>query len=172
MKGINWPGQPFSSRPRYLYTMKQIILFLFLSVAFFSCSKKKEAVQQDLCAEPVVNAANTCVYDSNQIKALILGKWHFTQSVSSWTQQKTNPCTDSLYRSYEFLAGGAVKYFENGNYISTGSYTLAQSYAYSISATDSAGRFHLGGPISICDNYLVIDDSPVDGPRDIFVKAE
>ena len=145
---------------------------MLLSVACFSCSKKKESGQQDLCAEPVVNAATTCVYDSNQIKALILGKWHFTQSVSSWTQQKTNPCTDSLYRSYEFLAGGAVKYFENGNYISTGSYTFTQGYAYSLSASDSAGRFHLGGPISICDNYLVIDDSPVDGPRDIFIKAE
>jgi hypothetical protein len=138
----------------------------------FRVAKKRKLLHKTFGAEPVVNAATTCVYDSNQIKALILGKWHFTQSVSSWTQQKTNPCTDSLYRSYEFLAGGAVKYFENGNYISTGSYTFTQGYAYSLSASDSALRFSLGGPISICNNYLVIDDSPVDGPRDIFVKAE
>lgn len=152
--------------------MKQALLFLLLSLAVFSCSKKNENKTQDLCAEPVVNAANTCVYDSNQIKALILGKWHFTQSVSSWTQQKTNPCTDSLYRSYEFLSGGLVKYFENGAYITTGQYTFTQGYAFSLNAGDSAMRFMLGGPVSICNNYLVVDNSPVDGPRDIFVKAE
>jgi hypothetical protein len=149
--------------------MKHIILFLLLALALFSCHKK-EAVQQDLCAEPALG--NTCVTDTTRLKSLIVGKWHWTQSISSWTMQKTNPCTDTINRSYEFLTGNQVKYFENGVYVSTGTYQFNNGYTYSLYVNIPQPHFGFSGGVTICDNYLVVDDSPVDGPKMIFVRAE
>ena len=148
--------------------MKQIFLFLFLALAISSCCKKKEATP-NLCVEPNLTTG-TCITDSNQIKTLILGKWNWTQSINSWTQAKTNPCTDTIYRAYEFLNNGEVKYSENGNYKSTGTYHFYSGSGFTIEAHDAPSLFWLNGWVSVCNSYLIIDDSPVDGPKDIFLK--
>lgn len=149
--------------------IKQISLFLILAISISSCCKK-ESINQTFCGEPTI-VDSTCTLDSNQIKAQIIGKWNWTQSISSWTMQKTNPCTDSINRQYEFQTNGTVKYSENGTYKSTGTYFFESSSGFKIRANDTPSTFWLNGWVSICDNYLIIDDSPVDGPKDIYVKA-
>jgi hypothetical protein len=148
---------------------KQIFLFLLLAFTISSCCKKKEATP-NLCAEPAIENS-TCTTDSNQIKLAIIGKWSWTQSISSWTMQKTNPCTDTINRSYEFLSNGEVKYSENGSYKSTGNYHFESGSGFQISAHDASSNFWLSGWVSICNNYLIIDDSPVDGAKMTFVKT-
>lgn len=151
--------------------MKQLVLFLLLSFVLTSCCKKELHIQ-NLCAEPNI-ISNTCTSDSNQIKILILGKWNWTQSINSWTQAKTNPCTDSINYSYEFISNGTIKYFENGSYKYPGVYSFSPNQGISIQVfEDSAAHFRESGWVSICNNSLIIDDSPVDGPKDIFLRAE
>lgn len=147
--------------------MKKLLLFICILAGLIGCHKK-ETELQNLCAEPAI-VESTCTTDSSRLPALIIGKWNWTQSISSWTNQKTNPCTDTVNRSYEFLSNGTVKYYRNGNYVSTGNYHLSSA---GISASDNNSTFALAGWVSICGSYLIIDDSPVDGPKDIYIKAD
>ena len=159
--------QPIMVYLRYYNMIKQIFLFLFLAFAISSCCKK-EVVKQDLCAEPAI-VNTTCTSDSNEIKIAILGKWNWTQTISeAWVSYKANPCTDTINRSYEFFNNGEVKYSENGSYKATGTYTYTLGSIY---AHDASSTFWLSGWVSICNNYLIIDNSPVDGPKEILVKA-
>ena len=151
--------------------MKQIFLVLILATGMASCCKH-EKLPQNLCAEPQIENAS-CITDTSQIKILLPGKWNWTQSVNSWTMAKTNPCTDSINFSYEFFSNGTAKYFENGTYKYPGTYSFSQSQGMSVQLFyDSAYHYHESGWVSVCNNHLIIDDSPVDGPKDIFVKAE
>lgn len=160
--------QPILIGHRYQGIMKHFFVGAALLALLAGCCKKTDA-PHSLCDEPTINHS-TCTTDSNQVKALILGKWNWTQTISSWTQQKTNPCTDSVNRSYEFLNNGVIKYSVNGAYQSTGTYWLNTGAGLSLGAQDSASTFVLSGQVSICDNYLVVDNSPVDGPLIILVK--
>src|SRR4051812_35585023 len=105
--------------------MKRIITFLCLVLLLVSACKKERQVRS-LCDEPAINN-NNCITDSNQVKSVIVGRWDWTQSINSWTQGKTNPCTDTLNQGYEFFADGSVKYFENNVYITTGTYQFTTS---------------------------------------------
>ena len=153
---------------------KQIFLFLFLAFIISSCCKKKEATP-NLCAEPEIGMGD-CITDSNYVKPLLLGKWNWTQSISSWTSTKTNPCTDSLNYTYEFLSNKDVKVFVNGNYSYTSHYAFVQTYTSEIDIhsdsifTEHPGIYSANGAVRLCGNYLIIDNSPVDGPMHIFVK--
>ena len=156
--------------------MKQIFLFLFLAFAISSCCKKKEATP-NLCVEPQIGIGD-CITDSNQLKNLIIGKWNWTQTKSeAWVVYKENPCTDTFNLALDFQNNNLVRIFENGNYTSTGTYTFFQNYTSSISIIDTLPSSHpqlhqLTGAARICGNYLIIDNSPVDGPIQIFLKAE
>jgi len=159
--------QPKLNYLRYSNMIKQIFLFCALALCMSSCCKK-EVVKQDLCAEPTIESSS-CTTDSNRIKIAILGKWNWTQTISeAWVVYKANPCTDTVNRSYEFLMNGTIKYSENGNYKSTGTYSFQSGSIY---AHDMPLTFELSGWVSICDNYLIIDNSPVDGPKEILLRA-
>lgn len=149
--------------------MKQILSFLILSTLLFSACKKEKQAQQNLCDAPAINN-NNCITDSNQLRAQIIGRWDWTRSISGWVTVETTPCTDSIYRSYDFLSNGTIQYFENGNYVSSGSYSIYQSWGLMLNAHDSASTFWLDGVVSICDGYLVVDNQPVDGPKVILAR--
>lgn len=149
--------------------MKQILPFLILGAVLFSACKKENKQARDLCAVPTVNNSN-CITDSNQIKAQIIGRWDWARSISAWVPVETTPCTDSVYRSYDFLSNGTIQYFENGNYVSTGTYTVSQSWALILNAEDTASTFWLNGVVNICDGYLIVDNQPVDGPKIVLAR--
>src|ERR1043165_1034707 len=137
--------------------MKQIIILFSLIVILLSaCKKERQA--HNLCDEPNINS-NNCLTDTNQVKTAILGRWDWTQSINSWTQAKTNPCTDTINRGYEFFADGTVKYFENNSYVTTGTYQFSVSQGMTIHAYNPTLNFALAGWVSVCDDYLIVDDS-------------
>lgn len=151
-------------------------IFLAVLVLFLIASCKKECRHNsDLCAEPEIGMGD-CITDSNYVKPLILGKWNWTQTVSSWTMAKANPCTDTLNYTYEFLSGGDVKVFVNGNYSSTSQYTFVQTWTSEIEISNDStfttypGIYSAQGSVRLCGNYFIIDNSPVDGPMHIFLK--
>lgn len=154
--------------------MKNIVALLIVILFISSCCKKETKTIQSLCAEPEIGMGD-CITDSNYVKPLLLGKWNWTQTISSWTQAKTNPCTDTFNYAYEFLGNGNLKVYENGIFTSNAHYTFYQSYESGISITDTFTSSHpeahgaIGG-VRICGNYLIIDNSPVDGPKIIFVR--
>lgn len=151
--------------------MKSTLYILTLCLTLGACCKH-EKLAQDLCVEPNLNSG-TCVTDTAQIKALIAGKWNWTQQINSWTQAKTNPCTEQKNYSYEFFDNGTVKYYENGNYTYSGIYSFSQSQGITIQLQiNAANQVYETGWVSVCNNYLVIDNSPVDGPKGIFIRSE
>ena len=168
--------QPIMVYLRYYNMIKQIFLFLFLAFAVSSCCKKNEAAP-NLCAEPEIGMGD-CITDSNHLKTLILGKWNWTQTKSeAWVTYKANPCTDTFNISFNFQNNNSITIFEKGSQTSTGTYTFFQNYTSSISITDTTPSSHpqlheLSGAVRICGKYLIIDNSPIDGPMQIFLRAE
>lgn len=157
--------------------MKKLFFPAIFLLLIASCCKEKDTVY-NLCSEPELGMGD-CITDSNQVKALLLGQWNWTQTVSeAWTTYKRNPCTDSINYSYHFLPNGRVNVFENGNYTSTARYTFMQNWESQIAISDTfTGATHpmiynLSGGVRICGNYLIIDNSPVDGPKLIFRRAD
>ena len=154
--------------------MKNIFLLLSFSLLISSCKKDCHHTP-NLCKEPEIGMGD-CITDSNQLKTLLLGKWNWTQSVSSWTTVKANPCTDSLNYTYEFLSNKDVNVFVNGNYSSTSHYAFVQTWTSEIDIhsdstfTEHPGIYTANGAVRLCGTYLIIDNSPVDGPMHIFVK--
>lgn len=151
--------------------IKTYIVTLLLPLLLNACCKH-EKLAQDLCVEPVIGMGD-CITDTNYVKPLILGKWNWTQSINSWTQEKTNPCTNQKNYSYEFNGNGTLKYYENGNYKYSGVFSFSQNQGISIQLFyNSSYHPNESGWVSVCGNYLIIDDSPVDGPKSIFLKAD
>ena len=79
--------------------------------------------------------------------------------------------------SYEFKSDGTIKHMENSVLKETMYYSFQASSGTQIFIEDSMSHLYhpfvsASGWVSICNNYLIIDDSPVDGPKDIFVKAD
>ncbi|HRG88246.1 MAG TPA: hypothetical protein PLW44_04440 [Chitinophagales bacterium] len=149
--------------------MKQLLsVFMVGALALSSC-KKDSNLQQALCDEPQVNTS-TCTNDSAAVRMQLTGRWDWTQSTGGWLPVIYTPCTDSVYRSYEFLNNGTVKYYENNAYISTGTYSLSRNSGLQLYASDSAIHFSLSGWVSICNNYLIVDAQPVDGAKVTLVR--
>lgn len=154
--------------------MKTFLFFLALLMGISSCKKEK---QQNLCDEPALSG-NSCVTDSSQIKILVLGKWNWTKQevygISGYTS--SNPCTANINYAYEFFADGTVKYYENGNLLQTNTYHFDNNSNFRIlvnpMCVGCAEHSSAMGWVSICNGYLVIDNSPVDGPKDIFERAD
>ncbi len=154
--------------------MKSVFLSLFALLMVASCKKECHHAT-NLCAEPEIGMGD-CITDSTYVKPLILGKWNWTQTVNSWATTKSNPCTDSLNYTYEFLSNKDVKVYLNGSHSSTSHYGFVQTWTSEIAiSNDSTFSEHPGiytaqGAVRLCGNYLIIDNSPVDGPKSIFLK--
>ena len=161
-------GNPFVF-PSVYTGMKHYTLLLLLLMMMAAC--KKEKCDRTLCDEPAIDNSS-CTSDSLQCTLLILGKWDWTQTIGSWTLATFNPCTDSVHRSYEFLNNGSVLYYENDQLLSNGTYSFSNSSGLMLNAQDSLVTFALGGWVSICDDYLVVDASPVDGAKVTLMKQE
>lgn len=157
--------------------MKKIFLALLFAAVLSSCKKECHRYETpDLCAEPEIGIGD-CITDSNQLKALIPGKWNWTQTLTwNWQENKDNPCTKNLNYTYEFLNNGKVNVYVDNTYSGTSNYTFVQSWTSEISITDTATfavhpEIHNArGAVRFCGNYLIIDNSPVDGPKITFVR--
>ena len=159
--------------------MKKIFPFLFTIALLSSCKKEPHhchhnpAPAVDLCAEPQIGMGD-CITDSNYVKPLILGKWNWTQT-SVWGQVD-NPCTKNLNYTYEFLNIGKVKVYIGSIYSYSSDYTFVQTWTSEISITDTTMAsihpeiYNAHGAVRLCGNYLLIDNSPVDGPRIVFLR--
>lgn len=146
------------------------LLFVLLIVSMASCHK--DCNKPTLCDEPIIGNGD-CITDSNQLKSLILGKWNWTQT-QTWGLTE-NPCTKNLNYSYQFLNNGDVVVFKDGGYWGTSKYSFGHTWVDEISiesdSVNQTSNFHIaGGAVRLCGNYLIIDNSPVDGPMIIFVK--
>ncbi len=156
--------------------MKNILFLIAIMICAASCKKEcKHNPPVDLCAEPEIGIGD-CITDSNQVKPLILGKWNWTQTIPGWSVTKKNPCTENLNYTYEFLNNGKVKIYVDSIYSSTADYTFMQTWTSEISVTDTSTFsihpeiYNANGAVRICGNYLIIDNSPVDGPRITFLR--
>lgn len=159
--------------------MKIFIPFLLIFVSVSSCEKecyRKPIPPQDLCADPQIGIGD-CITDSNQLKTLILGKWHWTQTLT-WNRQenKANPCTKNLNYTYEFLTDGKVNVYVDSVYSATSHYSFVQSWTSEIlirgtTMTEYPEIYNASGAVRLCGNYLIIDNSPVDGPKITFLRA-
>jgi hypothetical protein len=148
---------------------KQTATLTILTLLLIASCKKESNRQQAICDEPQV-IASSCTTDSATVKMNITGRWDWTQSTGGWLPVIYTPCTDSVYRSYEFLNNGTVKYYENNAYISTGTYSLSRNSGLQLYASDSAINFSLNGWVSICNDYLIVDAQPVDGAKVTLVR--
>lgn len=144
---------------------------IFLLLFFIASCHKNCHHAGSLCDEPNLGIGE-CITDSNQLKPLIIGKWNWTQTMAGWTMEKTNPCTESRQRSYVFEADGTARYFENDTLKGTGYYYFWNNSGSKITVRDSAYTFGTSGWIKVCGSYLVIDEMPVDGNKETFVRAQ
>lgn len=160
--------------------MKNILPLLLVLLLASSCKKKCDHnnITPDLCADPRIGDGD-CVTNPEQLKTFMLGKWNWTQTLTwGWEENKQNPCTKNLNYTYEFLNDGNVKVYVDGTYSATSKYEFVQSWTSEISITnDSIMSIHpeiysARGAVRLCGNYLVIDNSPVDGPKTTFVKED
>lgn len=154
--------------------MKNLLLLVIIIAGISSCHKKCHRQNpSDLCVEPQIGIGD-CITDSNQLKTLILGKWNWTQT-SVWGQVE-NPCTKNLNYTYEFLNDGKVKVYLNGSYSVTANYDFRQNWTSEIWIIDTTTAsihpeiYNAHGAVHLCGNYLVIDNSPVDGPKITFLR--
>jgi hypothetical protein len=160
--------------------MKIFLPFLITLFSISSCKKEchhPSVTPTDLCAEPQIGDGD-CITDSNQLKTLILGKWNWTQTLTwSWEENKANPCTKNLNYTYEFLSNGDVKVYIDGNYSATSHYAFVQTWTSEILIRDTSMTAHpeiynSNGGVRLCGNYLIIDNSPVDGPKTTFLRED
>jgi hypothetical protein len=151
--------------------MKHTIVLLILVTLFSSC--KKEKATSLLCLEPSVDQ-NSCIFDSNQLKAAIVGRWNWTQTrtVTFLPLTKNNPCTDNIAVTYQFNNNGTFNYYENEIYLGTGNYYIGVRDNVTYFGMSGSGFTfpHLAGITGLCNNYLVFDNSDVDGPITTLVK--
>ncbi len=154
-------------------TMKNFLLLALIVATVSSCNKKCHHQNSDLCAEPEIGIGD-CITDSNVLKTALLGKWNWTQA-SVWGRVE-NPCIKSLNYTYEFLTDGKVKVYLNGSYSATANYTFGHVWTSVISITDTTTAsihpeiYNTHGAVRLCGNYLIIDNSPVDGPKNTFLR--
>lgn len=153
------------------------ILPLLLTIVFISSCKKEchHTTTPNLCAEPEIGIGD-CITDSNYVKPLILGKWNWTQTlIWSREENKENPCTKNLNYTYEFLNNGKVKVYGDSISPMTCDYIFLQTWTSEISIIAPVLAvyqiYNARGAVRICGNYLIIDNSPVDGPKITFLRA-
>lgn len=148
---------------------------LFFSILLLIAACKKDCHNNvNLCIEPDLGMGD-CITDSNQVKQFIFGKWNWTQT-ETWGM-KRNPCTDTLNYTYDFIGNGQVRVFVNGTLASVAKYEFSQNWVSWISISDTTATahseiFNAGGGVRLCGIYLIIDNSPVDGPKLIFRKED
>ena len=157
-------------------SMKRLLPLLLVIVLVSACKKEcHHTTTPDLCADPQIGDGD-CITEPEQLKTLLLGKWNWTQTLTwGWAENKANPCTKNLNYTYEFLNNGNVKVYVDGNYSATSKYDFVQSWTSEISITDTTMSTHpeiynARGAVRLCGNYLVIDNSPVDGPKITFLR--
>lgn len=153
--------------------MKFTAILTLLLLFLVSCKKEK---QSTLCAEPTYNT--TCVTDSASLTTLILGKWDWSRRmVWGFTESVQTPCTENYDYSYEFFADGTVKHYKNGIFNQGMFYRFSNESGVQMVIEDSATHQNQpqGGTgmwVSICGDYLMLDTSPVDGPKLTFRRSE
>lgn len=141
-----------------------------------ACCRKNHLIVPDLCKDPAIGMSD-CITDTNHLKSLIIGKWNWTQTETEFfTTNKRNPCTEKFNYSYEFLNNGQVNIYENGQQTSVGIYHFYFDWQSSMAIADTFSStlhpeiYNAAGGVRLCGNYLIIDNSPVDGPKLIFLK--
>jgi hypothetical protein len=121
--------------------MRNFLFVLVMSISLFSCKKDKA-----ICD------------DSRTLQERIQGSWELTETFNPWTNESTAPTTEQQ----QILAfGDSLTLLDYQNTI-TVSYEITNAWLYSNGAS---------GQVTIDCNTLVIDNTPVDGPRKTYSRV-
>jgi hypothetical protein len=113
----------------------------------------------------------SCKKDKETISELIVGKWEWVKSVSSWTGQVSNPQTAGFSIKVEFTSDGLMKEYKNDTL------SVSTNYSIEIISTEPTRDFliynsGLRSQIYIDNDSLIINTAYVDGPVSTYIRLK
>jgi hypothetical protein len=110
-----------------------------------------------------------CQKDNETISELIVGKWEWVKTESSWTGLILNPQTAGYSQTLEFTNHGIMKEYKNDLLIDATNYSIETNasetnYNVLISNSGISGHFYI-----VSDN-LIFNEAFVDGPITTYIR--
>ncbi|MEO7989560.1 MAG: hypothetical protein ABI663_08475 [Chryseolinea sp.] len=148
--------------------MKRILLIVAISCYLFSCNDNEEK----LVITSFGNCSGGILTDSLSIHTQLIGTW-------TWTERHCPCCSDAKptladkYVTATFNSNSTFTVLENSTSVITGTWEVQKNLNdYVVSINKEGTGIYLNGSISICENQLLADMSPVDGCKHLFIKAK
>ena len=150
----------------YKKNIKQIIAIIILSIYFLSCTKQHitDTIIFGACKGDILT-------DSLAIGAKLVGKWTWTEKYCPCCPGvKPTKATKNVIATFNTDSTFSVA--ENLVIINTGKWSLQKKEnLFFITLTKQGTGDYLDGFITLCDNQLLADMSPLDGCKHLFIKA-
>ena len=141
--------------------MKKAALLVLIAVVLFACNKNKSATNpfSDCRAYPT---------DSAVIAHAITGMWKLTKQSFPTGEIKA----PSKNVKVVFNANQTFQVFENNTVVTEGTWYLEKAFGTYWGLHLSNESLYLNGAIRQCNDELIFTDSFVDGPDNLFKKAQ
>ena len=108
------------------------------------------------CNDDDIEASTNCL-DKNNI---VGSSWSWVQTQVFFNPSTTNPTTEGYTRCLEFKADGTLLEYKNS--------VLEKTTTYEIVSTNTLKLDSTTWPYTLQNGELVLDLSPVDGPRETY----
>lgn len=109
--------------------------------------------------------------NSESYEDLIIGKWEWLESVSSWTGLIRNPHTEGYSQAIEFSAKGIMKMYQDDTLMDSTNYRIEQ-YSGESDKYELIYSRDLRVHISFVKDTLILNAAYVDGPVTSYVRIQ
>lgn len=109
-------------------------------------------------------------YTLDQLPEELVGQWDMVSSFNPWTNETTTPAQSGQYETLVFMNNDSVRITNNYQTVTT-AYQLVVASTSPLVYNLEYGSYTTSNIRFNCDK-LVIDDTPVDGPRKEYKKVD
>lgn len=141
---------------------------MFLFTLAFSSQQCKKQTDSHNAIRDTENCSYNQHYDSATLAARLIGSWKWIWSYSAWDGKMHDPDKVLIIK---LNAAGTFVITENGTITTEGNWSLYFISAYSIQLALDKSSDHFYGDMSLCDNSLLFNDIPVDGPAEMYKRV-
>jgi hypothetical protein len=146
--------------------LKLLATVLLLFGVLFSCAKDQEVIRS------IGDCKGGIVTDSLAMSTQLIGSWKWEEYTCSFCADQGPIKADKVVIA-NFGSNGYFSIIEESKTITEGQWqVLKYTSGYYIALETQGNRAYLAGTIGICNEVLIADDSPVDGPVNFFIRND
>ncbi len=132
-----------------IHNLSKCLLLTTVAILLLGCEKEKSETFADL----------------------IIGKWEWVESVSSWTGLVKNPQTEGYSQTLEFSTNGMMKWYQNNVLMDSTNYII-EEYSTEPSKYELVYGQDLRTHVHFVEDSLFLNSAYVDGPFSSYVRIE